>query len=41
VPAEALRSAIHRLARYAGSTKVSASARLPREVRKAVVGKVS
>jgi hypothetical protein len=40
VPAEALRSAIHRLARHAGCTKVSASARLPREVRKAVVGKI-
>ncbi|HEY2891496.1 MAG TPA: crosslink repair DNA glycosylase YcaQ family protein [Dongiaceae bacterium] len=40
VPAEALRSAIHRLARHAGCTKVSASARLPREIRKAVVGKI-
>ena len=41
VPAEALRDAVHRLARHAGCTKVSASARLPREVRKAVVGKVA
>jgi len=40
-PVEALRGAIHRLARYAGCTKVTASARLPREVRKAVVGKVA
>ncbi len=40
-PADALRAAIHRLARHAGCTKVSASARLPREVRKAVVGKLS
>jgi len=41
VPGEALRAAIHRLAAHAGATKVTASARLPREVRKAVVGKLS
>ena len=40
-PVEALRNAIHRLARHAGCTKVTASARLPREVRKATVGKVA
>jgi len=40
-PAEALRQAVHRIARHAGAAKVAASARLPREVRKAVVGKVS
>ena len=38
VPPEALRQAVHRLARIAGASKVSASARLTRELRRAVVG---
>jgi hypothetical protein len=40
-PAEALRQAVHRLARIAGATKVTASARLPRELRRALVGKIA
>ena len=40
VPPDALRSAIHRLARHAGCAKVTSSARLAREIRKAVVGKI-
>lgn len=40
VPADALRQAVHRLARQAGALKVSASARLTRELRRALVGKI-
>lgn len=40
VPAEALRQAVHRLARHAGAKKVSAPARLTRELRRALVGKI-
>ena len=39
-PAEALRQAVHRIARHAGAAKVGASARLPRELRRALVGKI-
>ena len=37
---EAMRGAVHRLAAFAGATHVGASARLPRELRKALVGKI-
>ncbi|HEX7199676.1 MAG TPA: crosslink repair DNA glycosylase YcaQ family protein [Dongiaceae bacterium] len=40
-PPEALRQAVHRLARIAGATKVTASAHLPRELRRALVGKIA
>jgi uncharacterized protein YcaQ len=40
-PPDALRQAVHRIARHAGATKVTASARLPREVRRVVVGKIA
>ena len=39
-PPEALRQAIHRIARHAGASKVTASARLPRELRRVLVGKI-
>jgi uncharacterized protein YcaQ len=39
-PAEAMRSAVHRLAAFAGARRVGASARLPRDLRKALVGKI-
>ena len=38
---EALRRAVHRLARLAGAAKVGASARLARELRRALVGKIA
>ena len=41
VPPEALRQAVHRLARIAGATKVGASTRLSRELRRALVGKIA
>ncbi len=41
VAADTLRAAVHRLARIAGADKVTAAARLPRELRRALVGKVS
>ncbi len=40
-PAEALRGAVHRLAAFAGASRVGASARLPRDLRKALVGKIA
>jgi hypothetical protein len=40
IPAEALRQAIHRIARHAGASKIGASTRLPRELRRALVGKI-
>lgn len=40
VPAEALRGAVHRLAAFAGSRRIGASARLPRDLRKALVGRI-
>jgi uncharacterized protein len=39
-PAEALRQAVHRIARHAGASKVGASTRLTRELRRALVGKI-
>ena len=39
-PPEMLRQAIHRIARHAGASKVTSSARLPRELRRVVVGKI-
>ncbi len=39
-PPEALRQAVHRIARHAGASKVSASARLTRDLRRALVGKI-
>ncbi len=39
-PPEALRQAVHRLARIVGATKVGASTRLTRELRRALVGKI-
>ncbi|HSY85012.1 MAG TPA: crosslink repair DNA glycosylase YcaQ family protein [Verrucomicrobiae bacterium] len=39
-PPEALRQAVHRLARIAGAAKVGASTRLTRELRRALVGKI-
>ena len=41
VPPEALRQAVHRLARIAGATKVGASTRLSRALRRALVGKIA
>jgi uncharacterized protein YcaQ len=41
VPPEALRQAVHRLARIAGATRVGASTRLSRELRRALVGKIA
>jgi hypothetical protein len=41
VPPDVLRNAVHRLARLAGTGKVTASTRLSRELRRALVGKVS
>jgi uncharacterized protein YcaQ len=41
VPPEALRRAVHRLARIAGATKVGAATRLSRELRRALVGKLA
>jgi hypothetical protein len=40
VPADAFRQAVHRLAAIAGTEKVGATTRLPRELRRAVVGKI-
>jgi hypothetical protein len=40
VSGEAMRGAVHRLAAFAGSSRVGASARLPRDLRKALVGKI-
>lgn len=40
-PLEALRQAVHRLARIAGAAKVTASTRLSRELRGALVGKIA
>jgi uncharacterized protein len=40
-PPEALRQAVHRIARIAGATKVGASARLSRELRRALAGKIA
>jgi len=40
VPPEALRQAVHRIARHAGAATVGTSARLPRELRRALVGKI-
>jgi uncharacterized protein YcaQ len=40
-PPEALRAAIHRIARHAGCAKVTATTRLTRELRRAVVGKIA
>jgi uncharacterized protein YcaQ len=41
MPAEAFRQAVHRLAALAGAATVSAASRLPRELRRAAVGKVA
>ncbi len=41
VPPGALRQAVHRLARMAGATRVTASTRLTRELRRALVGKIA
>ena len=40
LPVEAMRGAIHRLAAAAGARRVAASTRLPRDLRRAVVGKI-
>jgi len=40
-PPDALRQAVHRIARIAGATKVGASTRLSRELRRALVGKIA
>jgi len=40
IPAEALRQAVHRIAGHAGASKIGASTRLPRELRRALVGKI-
>lgn len=37
---EAMRDAVHRLAAFAGAARVGASVRLPRDLRKALVGKI-
>jgi len=39
-PPEALRAAVHRLARLAGAAKVTSTARLPRGLRRALVGTI-
>jgi uncharacterized protein len=41
LPAEAFRHAVHRLAALAGAAKVGAATRLPRDLRRAVVGKIA
>jgi uncharacterized protein YcaQ len=40
MPADAFRQAVHRLAALAGAAKVTASTRLPRDLRRAAVGKI-
>ena len=40
LPAEALRQAVHRIARHAGAAKITATTRLPRDLRRALVGKI-
>jgi len=40
VSGEAMRGAVHRLAAFAGTSRVGASARLSRDLRKALVGKI-
>jgi uncharacterized protein YcaQ len=41
LPADCFREAVHRLASLAGAAKVTATTRLPRELRRAVVGKIA
>lgn len=40
VPPDALRQAVHRLGRHAGATKIGATIRLTRKLRRALVGKI-